>query len=325
MQVARNDPCPCGSGKKYKNCCMRQDRIKVSRDLNLGQAEGSMLNTLYSYAQLDRFQYESGEAFALYWGGRYDLSHIDNLDTEDMRRTMEWYAHDFPTRSEQRPIIDLFIAEKAAELPDEIKAMLTAWANSVTGLLRVVSVGTNGQLNLFDCLRQENLQVQSDLLARIAHEGNLLIGRLYELEGVKRLSVMTMILPGDYEPGLVEYVTNAYNIYRDTHPEATWTKFLRENGHIFHAYLLSPKAEALRPLIGPGTPFHDPVPLRDKLRAHTAERAQELQRQKMAAEQKEAPVHRTRTGIILPGSSEGSEKAKQESAKPKILIPGRDG
>ncbi|MEN0112081.1 MAG: SEC-C metal-binding domain-containing protein, partial [Planctomycetota bacterium] len=22
-KVGRNDPCPCGSGKKYKNCCMR--------------------------------------------------------------------------------------------------------------------------------------------------------------------------------------------------------------------------------------------------------------------------------------------------------------
>jgi preprotein translocase subunit SecA len=23
-RVGRNDPCPCGSGKKYKNCCMRR-------------------------------------------------------------------------------------------------------------------------------------------------------------------------------------------------------------------------------------------------------------------------------------------------------------
>ncbi|MEI9893551.1 MAG: SEC-C metal-binding domain-containing protein [Chthoniobacter sp.] len=22
-KVGRNDPCPCGSGKKYKNCCGR--------------------------------------------------------------------------------------------------------------------------------------------------------------------------------------------------------------------------------------------------------------------------------------------------------------
>jgi hypothetical protein len=24
--IGRNDPCPCGSGKKYKRCCMRKDR-----------------------------------------------------------------------------------------------------------------------------------------------------------------------------------------------------------------------------------------------------------------------------------------------------------
>jgi preprotein translocase subunit SecA len=23
-KIGRNEPCPCGSGKKYKNCCMRQ-------------------------------------------------------------------------------------------------------------------------------------------------------------------------------------------------------------------------------------------------------------------------------------------------------------
>ena len=25
-KVGRNDPCPCGSGKKYKNCCMNRDQ-----------------------------------------------------------------------------------------------------------------------------------------------------------------------------------------------------------------------------------------------------------------------------------------------------------
>jgi len=24
-RVGRNDPCPCGSGRKYKHCCMRKD------------------------------------------------------------------------------------------------------------------------------------------------------------------------------------------------------------------------------------------------------------------------------------------------------------
>ena len=26
-KVGRNDPCPCGSGKKFKQCCGRPDRL----------------------------------------------------------------------------------------------------------------------------------------------------------------------------------------------------------------------------------------------------------------------------------------------------------
>ena len=27
VKVSRNDPCPCGSGKKYKKCCLEKDQI----------------------------------------------------------------------------------------------------------------------------------------------------------------------------------------------------------------------------------------------------------------------------------------------------------
>lgn len=27
MKVGRNDPCPCGSGKKYKRCCLLKDEM----------------------------------------------------------------------------------------------------------------------------------------------------------------------------------------------------------------------------------------------------------------------------------------------------------
>jgi hypothetical protein len=30
MGIPRNSPCPCGSGKKYKNCCFQKDFIKVA-------------------------------------------------------------------------------------------------------------------------------------------------------------------------------------------------------------------------------------------------------------------------------------------------------
>ena len=29
-RVGRNDPCPCGSGKKYKNCCLQKEQQRKS-------------------------------------------------------------------------------------------------------------------------------------------------------------------------------------------------------------------------------------------------------------------------------------------------------
>jgi hypothetical protein len=32
-KISRNDPCPCGSARKYKNCCLETDeaRLRVQR------------------------------------------------------------------------------------------------------------------------------------------------------------------------------------------------------------------------------------------------------------------------------------------------------
>ena len=32
MEPSRNDPCPCGSGKKYKHCCLRANEAAVLED-----------------------------------------------------------------------------------------------------------------------------------------------------------------------------------------------------------------------------------------------------------------------------------------------------
>ena len=35
-EVSRNDPCPCGSGEKYKRCCLGKEQVAVQgRDMKL--------------------------------------------------------------------------------------------------------------------------------------------------------------------------------------------------------------------------------------------------------------------------------------------------
>jgi len=44
MKIGRNDPCPCGSGKKYKHCCISVSRALSDElsDLLSGQEFGSL-------------------------------------------------------------------------------------------------------------------------------------------------------------------------------------------------------------------------------------------------------------------------------------------
>jgi len=79
LRAKRNDLCPCGSGLKYKNCCMRADQLGASREVNLSSGEALLLTDLYQFAQLPRFNSALFAAFGLYWGGNYDPSAADAL------------------------------------------------------------------------------------------------------------------------------------------------------------------------------------------------------------------------------------------------------
>ncbi len=38
MRVGRNDPCPCGSGKKYKRCCLKDGPDEMDQLVSLLRA-----------------------------------------------------------------------------------------------------------------------------------------------------------------------------------------------------------------------------------------------------------------------------------------------
>ncbi len=331
-KVGRNDPCPCGSGRKYKNCCMRKDRISESRELNLDSMEGFLLDALTGYAQSPRFTNDVNEALSFYWGGHYALQRDLVMEhEEDLRRALEWIIHDYHTSTRNRYIIDLFIENQADQYPPEAGEILEAWSESVMGMFRLIEIIEDRRLAVYDPLQERELVIFDSFLAQNAREGDILVGRLFELEDEYRLSNMTLILPNDYEAPLVDYVTNAYGIYQDEHPEATWDEFLRENGHLFNAFMLSARGESLRSLIGAGTRFHDPADFRDALREATIERERELEEEAQRERERErepAGTRRTRSGIIVPGEepreTPEEEEEEERSGKSRILIPGRD-
>lgn len=321
-KVNRNDPCPCGSGKKYKNCCMIQDRISASRELNVLPGEAYTWTTLYRYAETPRLAGDLSAAFGIFWAGTYDLRGVKELGASHARRTFEWFTLDYRTSIDQRTAIDLFVETQTDSFRPEYKELLAAWAASVTGLFRVVGRSQQDQLQLYDLVNQTELTVANALWARNALDGDLLIARAYEFRGVWRLTPMSLALPSVFELDLVAYATNAFKLYRDEHPQATWTQFVHQNGHLFNAYLLSTRAEPFRSSIGAGTRYEDPADARDRLRAYTERSLAEARRER---ERAQSPTEsrlgrRMPSGLIVPNQT----AAEEETARAHILIPGRD-
>jgi tetratricopeptide (TPR) repeat protein len=72
-KVGRNQPCPCGSGKKYKQCCLDADetaRIAAIPSRPALQAVGQV--NVGSYDELDRLDHLSNGALDLIHAGRLD-------------------------------------------------------------------------------------------------------------------------------------------------------------------------------------------------------------------------------------------------------------
>ncbi len=58
MKIGRNDPCPCGTGQKYKKCCAAKDAAARSAQFAAEQAE--LLATRKAQAEAQESAGEDG-------------------------------------------------------------------------------------------------------------------------------------------------------------------------------------------------------------------------------------------------------------------------
>src|SRR5512140_3848860 len=115
-KVGRNDPCRCGSGKKYKNCHMREDESATSSTL----VSNNLIERIHEYALDPEFRSDFEKAFESYTGRK--LQRSDEDDAEEMTefdRAIDYFVHDYRL-ADGRRMIERFLAEHGKDLlPDQ--------------------------------------------------------------------------------------------------------------------------------------------------------------------------------------------------------------
>ena len=167
----RNDPCPCGSGRKYKRCHLAEDeagRGVRARAERLGTLGADLTNAICAYARQRFGERWDDPAFELFF------------EPEDAFQLLVPYsAHHVPI--EGRSAAEWFREAFEPELSADERACLDAEAESWLSLWQVVEGRPGDGLTLRDRLTGQVRDVIERTASRTLKEGESVLARLVEL------------------------------------------------------------------------------------------------------------------------------------------------
>lgn len=303
-KVGRNDPCPCGSGKKYKNCCLSKDRAKRIQGSVWRHDEQVVLDKLVAFARQPDFSNQFVVAFNLFWNGNYGVSGLDALNRLEIGRFWDWFIYDYRVEGKRKRLVELFFEERGDELTPGERECVQSWLDSYLSLYRITGPLEGGTLPVMDVLQEVPEHILGDGVNLQGMRGDLILGRILRSSPIPRFSWSAILLPAVMENELVSFIREGYRQYTEIHTQASWPEFLSNHGYMFNHYLLRVAATTGKPHRASKV-YYNAYETLERLREverqlqeKAARRAEERQRQEPTAESKS--LRQTKGGILIP-------------------------
>ncbi|GAB4074054.1 helix-turn-helix domain-containing protein [Barrientosiimonas marina] len=173
-KIKRNDPCPCGSGKKYKNCCGFENAANTSVERT--NSELQKLHQQFAAAIMDGYAQTLANLKA-----RYHRDDMDNdAETAEIYQTglTLWILFHIPFGTEIRTIFSDFFNKSIRGVSRRTRELFASWGEQLPSAYEVVQVDANShQLTLDDCRTRERFRIPYHPEEDFS-EGSLLIGTL---------------------------------------------------------------------------------------------------------------------------------------------------
>lgn len=260
-KVGRNDPCPCGSGRKYKQCCGPSDVAPLTA-ANAATVRESAVSKLLAFAFQPSFDSDHSVAEVLFWGDllRDAVPHEVQwlLDSEDANiKYNAWFLFDWDVDG-QGTVAELFLEDEAASLTLAERQFLERLTRAnlrlyeVEGVqpgagVRLVDLWTGARLFVIERTATEYMLTWDLLGARVAPDGaggNVFEGGLY-------------LYPAEAKSEIVSHFRRLYRRHQRRFPDDDSSGFFRKHGMVFNHLWLDLVAFPEPPQIV--TPEGDPL------------------------------------------------------------------
>ncbi len=186
MKVGRNDSCQCGSGEKYKKCCMEKDmdesvEITIQDVLKI---ERMVLEKAFHFVKTPKYHQDIDESRRLFFNVRSDEElDMTSIEPVNSNNYMLWFLCDYSLREERTSPLHLFMDEKAEFLTENQQTIAHLLAHSHIALYDLIrSDEETGTLTLRNLFTFQVLEIQDEMLFSLSVEDVFFGLRITEFE-----------------------------------------------------------------------------------------------------------------------------------------------
>ncbi|MFQ5799454.1 MAG: YecA family protein [Bacteroidota bacterium] len=181
MTTGRNDPCPCGSGKKYKKCCgakvLRTSDFGYDRIRRLDAESGNLLMRFAKQHYGDDALENAWEEFRFSDGTPFDMS------SPEADFFLRWFTFNWRPR-EAKTLAELFLSEKGSKLDSNLRRFIEATLHAPYSFFQTLEVDPGAGLTLRDVLRKCKVQVKERSASTILQRGQIVFARVVEMDDI---------------------------------------------------------------------------------------------------------------------------------------------
>jgi hypothetical protein len=189
QKIGRNDPCPCGSGKKYKQCCLKA--ASASDDSPWIQQHDASARLTQEMLNFAGQNYLSNLDAAWLDFNQDDFPMSIEEDSEEAQIFVPYFMFDWDPEPRSRrspPVAGLiarsFLSKKGSRLPELERLILDQALTQPLSFYEVVRCYPGEGMVLRDVLLGGEVEVMERAASRMMRPGDLGYGQLCELPGV---------------------------------------------------------------------------------------------------------------------------------------------
>lgn len=246
QKPGRNDPCYCGSGKKYKKCHMKIDQEAEQERRHWKEAARFLRRDLMAFARDERFAEAFAQALPLYWNGFYDIENAEEMSQPEAMRFFDWFVFDYVQPDGSR-LIQVYHQEKREDLSTYQQKVLDEWIDAApTGAYELT--GYEGQmLRLRDFMTDETVEVYEAGGRGNVEIGEVILTRLVLVQDRLEFSTTAAYLPAAEIADLAHKLAAAKAADAEEHPDAAHAEFMRRHNHLLVHHALEQAEAQKRP------------------------------------------------------------------------------